>query len=283
MKRLPAVAGQFYPSNPDKLLRMIEWAFGSVGVPKIPEPNISGPRKVRGLMVPHAGYMYSGPTAAKAYQILAEDGAPETFIIIGPNHAGLGGALSIMKEGIWKTPLGEIELDSEIGKIIEENCRLIEDNPVAHKFEHSIEVQIPFLQAIYGDDFRIVPIIMLAQDPQTSRCLGEAISKAISSSGRDAVIIASSDLTHYEPQVEAKRKDHLVLLAIENMNEEDVYRKVVEFDISMCGYGPVMAMIIGSKLLGGKKAVILDYRTSGDVTGDYSAVVGYASAAVYIE
>lgn len=283
MKRPPAVAGQFYPSDPAKLLRMIEWAFRSVGFPEIPKPNFSGLRKIRGLMVPHAGYMYSGPTAAKAYQALAEDGTPETFIIIGPNHAGLGGPVSIMKRGVWETPLGDVELDFEVGTMIEENCELIEEDTVAHRFEHSIEVQIPFLQAIYGDKFRIVPIIMLAQDLQTSKLLGKAISDAVSSSGRDVVIIASSDLTHYEPQIEAKRKDSLVLLALEKMSEDAVYKRVVELNVSMCGYGPVMAMLVSSKSLGGKRAVILDYRTSGDVTGDLSAVVGYASAAVYIE
>ncbi|HIE23086.1 MAG TPA: AmmeMemoRadiSam system protein B [Candidatus Korarchaeota archaeon] len=283
MKRPPAVAGQFYPSNPERLLRMIEWTFNNVGFPEIPKPNFSGPRKIRGLMVPHAGYMYSGPTAAKAYQILAEDGAPETFIIIGPNHVGMGGAISIMKEGVWETPLGEVELDSEIGAMIERSCELVEEDPVAHRFEHSIEVQIPFLQAIYGNKFRIVPIMMLAQDLETSKLLGRAISEAISSSGRDAVIIASSDLTHYEPQVEAKRKDSHVLSAIEKMSENEIYEKVVELNISMCGYGPVMTMIVGTKLLGGRRIVILDYKTSGDVTGDYSAVVGYASAAVYTE
>ncbi len=283
MKRPPAVAGQFYPSDPAKLLRMIEWAFRSVGLPEIPKPNFPGPRKIRGLMVPHAGYMYSGPTAAKAYRALAEDGAPETFIIIGPNHAGLGGPVSIMKRGVWETPLGDVELDFEVGTMIEENCELIEEDVVAHRFEHSIEVQIPFLQAIYGDRFRIVPITMLAQDPQTSKLLGNAISDAVSSSGKDVVIIASSDLTHYEPQIEAKRKDSLVLLALKNMSEDAIYKRVVELNVSMCGYGPVMTMLVSSKSLGGKRAVILDYRTSGDVTGDLSAVVGYASAAVYVE
>lgn len=283
MRRPPVVVGQFYPSDPAKLIRMIEWAFYYIGFSKIPKPNTQGPRKIRGLIVPHAGYMYSGPTAAKAYQALAEDGAPETFIIIGPNHAGLGGAISIMKEGIWETPLGEVEVDSEISAMIRERCELVEENPAAHRFEHSVEVQIPFLQAIYGNKFKIVPIVMLAQDLQSSKRLGEALSDAISASERDVVVVASSDLTHYEPQVEANRKDSLVLSAIEKMDEEDIYRKVIEFSISMCGYGPVIAMIVSSKLLGGKKAVILDYRTSGDITGDYSAVVGYASAAVFTE
>ena len=281
MKRSPAVAGQFYPSDPARLIRMIEWAFKYVGFSGIPEPNIQGPRKIRGLMVPHAGYMYSGPTAARAYQTLAKDGAPETFIIIGPNHVGLGGAISIMKEGVWETPLGEVEIDSEISAMIGEQCELIEENPVAHRFEHSIEVQIPFLQAIYGNRFKIVPIVMLAQDLKTSKRLGEAISSVISATKKNVVVIASSDLTHYEPQVEANRKDSLVLNSIERLDEEDVYRKVVEFGISMCGYGPVITMIVSSKLLGGEKAVILDYRTSGDITGDYSAVVGYASVAVF--
>ena len=283
MKRPPAVAGQFYPSDPAKLLHMIEWAFKSAGFPEIPKPNFLGPRKIKGLMVPHAGYMYSGPTAAKAYQAIAEDGIPETFIIIGPNHVGLGGPISIMKRGVWETPLGGVELDSELGAMIEENCELIKEDAVAHRFEHSIEVQIPFLQAIYGNEFKIVPIIMLAQDLQTSRLLGKAISEVVSLSGRDVVIIASSDLTHYEPQIEAKRKDSFVLLALEKMSEDAVYKRVVELNVSMCGYGPVMAMLVSSKSLGGKKAAILDYRTSGDVTGDLSAVVGYASAAVYIE
>ena len=283
MKRPPAVAGQFYPIDPAKLISMIEWAFKSTGSPSIPKPNLSGPRKIKGLMVPHAGYMYSGPTAAKAYQTLAEDGAPETFIIIGPNHTGLGGPISLMKKGVWETPLGEVEIDSEISTLIGERCELAEEDFVSHRFEHSIEVQIPFLQAIYGENFRIVPIIMLAQDLQSSRLLGRAILDAVTSSKKDAVIIASSDLTHYEPQIEARRKDSFVLHALESMSEEAVYKRVVELNISMCGYGPVMTMLIGSKLLGGKRVVILDYRTSGDVTGDFSAVVGYASAAVYSE
>ncbi len=218
--------------------------------------------------------MYSGPVAAHGYCKLAEDGTPNVFVILGPNHTGLGSGISIYPfEGIWRTPLGNVEVDSQTCKKIVEASDLIDIDERAHSYEHSIEVQIPFLQYLYGSP-RIVPICMLMQDLETSRELGEALATALKNI--DAVIIASTDLNHYEPHERTIRKDRLVIDAILKMDEEALF-KAVDEGVSMCGPGPVATMIVALKTLGNIKTTLLSHRTSGDITGDYSAVVGYAS------
>ncbi len=275
--RTPAVAGMFYESNPEDLKHRIEWCFKhKLGPGSIPEVK-EGPRKIIGLICPHAGYMYSGPVAAWSYKALAEDGRPECFIILGPNHTGYGATISIMTEGKWSTPLGEAEIDSSIAKRILEYSKIAEEDDYAHLSEHSIEVQLPFLQYLYGD-VNFVPICMMLQTYDIALELGEAISKAVAD--KDVVIIASTDFTHYEPHSSAYEKDNAVIECIVNLDAKKMIDLVYRRGISMCGPGPVATTIIASKMLGATKAIKMKYATSGDITGDYYSVVGYASIAI---
>jgi AmmeMemoRadiSam system protein B len=273
--RLPSQAGAFYAGKAESLKRQIEECFlHELGPGKIPTV-VRGPRRIIGLICPHAGYMYSGPVAAHAYYKLALDGKPDIIVLFGPNHTGYGSALAIMNEGFWRTPLGDVEVDSETANKIVKEARIVDVDDSAHRHEHSIEVQLPFLQYLFGSEFKIVPICFLMQDLPSARDVGQAVAKVLS--GKNALIIASSDMTHYEPQKSAEKKDRLALQAVEAMDEERFYSVIEEQRITACGYGPIMALITASKALGAKEAKLLCYRTSGDVIGDYSAVVGYAA------
>ena len=277
MIRKPAVAGLFYESNPESLKERINWCYKhQLGPGKIPD-HIGNKRTIRGLMAPHAGYQYSGPVAAHSYLKLAEDGFPETVVIICPNHTGQGSGVSIMTEGAWQTPLGNVQIDEEFAKKLISHHTLLDDNPVAHLQEHSCEVQLPFLQ-YNNPDFQIVPICMWMQDIETATELGQAIAETSHEIGRDIVAIASTDFTHYKPQEVAKYQDEKVLEAIKALDEKLLMNMVAELNVTMCGYGPVATAMVASKAMGAKISEILKYATSGDATGDYSSVVGYASA-----
>jgi AmmeMemoRadiSam system protein B len=274
--RRPSQAGAFYEGNAESLKRQIENCFlHKLGPGKIPEVAKAGPRQVVGLVCPHAGYMFSGPVAAHAYYKLALDGKPDVVVIFSPNHTGYGSALAVMNEGVWRTPLGDVEVDDETANQIVHESRIIDVDELAHRFEHSIEVQLPFLQYLYGSEFKIVPICFLMQDLPSARDVGQAVAKVLA--GKNSVIIASSDMTHYEPQERATEKDRLALEAVEAMDEAKFYSIVEAQRITACGYGPIAALITAAKILGTKEAKVLSYKTSGDVTGDYSSVVGYAA------
>jgi MEMO1 family protein len=274
--RRPYVAGSFYPRDPRRLKADIESSFThKLGPGRLPGKG-EKPRTITALVCPHAGYMYSGHVAAYSYLALSEEKAPETAVILCPNHTGLGSAVSLMGEGSWETPLGRLKIDEELSRAIFKASGMIDMDETAHTYEHSIEVQLPFLQYLYGSDISIVPICMGFQDLETSRNVGEAIAEA--AKGRNAIIIASTDMTHQEPQASATRKDRLVLDAVEKLDEEGVQEAVRKNHMTMCGYGPVSAAIVASKLLHADRAEILSYHTSGDITGDLGAVVGYASA-----
>lgn len=276
--RYPAVAGSWYAGSAFSLQKQIEQLFmHGLGPGSIPSVVDDGPRKLVGLVVPHAGYMASGPIAAHAYHHLAKDGKPDVVVIFGPNHTGHGSALSIMNEGAWRTPLGDVEIDSETGEKILRAASIVDVDDRAHLYEHSIELQLPFLQYLYGSGFKFVPICFMIQDPKSSHEVGKAVASALK--GRVGLVIGSSDLTHYEPQKSAEKKDGLAVDAALDMNEEKYYHIVESYGISTCGYGPVIAAITAAKKLGAKKAELLKYGTSGDVLGDRSAVVGYASIA----
>jgi len=277
--RSPCQAGAFYAGTKSSLTKQIENSFlHKFGPGKLPEVNRKGKRNVMALVCPHAGYMYSGPVAANSYYALARDGIPSTCVILGPNHTGMGSGVSIMVEGAWETPLGVSQIDTETAKKILQQTKIIDIDESAHRIEHSIEVQLPFLQYIYGLNLKFVPICMMMQDLTTSCEVGEAVSDALS--GLDAVVIASSDMTHYESHASASKKDQLAIESITSLDEESLQRVVESESISMCGYGPVTAAIRAAKLLGAKNASLLAYKTSGDVTEDTSAVVGYASIAM---
>lgn len=277
--RYPAVAGSWYSGTQRGLRAQIGECFThELGPGKIPKVTGDGPRKIVGLVCPHAGYVYSGPVAAYSYYNLALDGKPEIVVLLGPNHRGYGSALAIMNEGVWRTPLGDVEIDTETANQIVQGSRIIDIDESAHGPEHSLEMQLPFLQYLYGQTFRLVPICFLMQDLETGREVGQAVAKALL--GKNAVVIASTDMTHYEPQKTAEVKDKKALDAVLKLDEGQLYSVIESYGISMCGYGPTIAMIAAAKALGAKEAQLLCYKTSGDVTGDYSAVVGYASVSI---
>jgi len=274
--RRPTQAGAFYEGDAESLKRQVEDCFlHELGPRKIPVVVKTGLRNVIGLVCPHAGYMFSGPVAAHAYYRLALDGKPDIAVVFGPNHTGYGSALAVMNEGFWRTPLGDVEVDSETANRIVRESRVVDVDDSSHRFEHSIEVQLPFLQYLYGSEFKIVPICFLMQDVSSAREVGQAVAKVLA--GKKAVIIASSDMTHYEPQENAAKKDKLALEAVEAMDETKFNSIIETHRISTCGYGPVTALITAAKILGAKEAKLLCYKTSGDITGDYSSVVGYAA------
>jgi len=274
--RHPSQAGAFYAGTVQSLKAQIEGCFTHrFGPGKLPKVVKDGLRNVVGLICPHAGYMYSGPVAAHAYYSLAVDGKPDVVVIFGPNHTGRGSALALMSEGVWRTPLGDVEIDTLTAKQIVDESRIVDVDDSAHTFEHSIEVQLPFLQYLYGSTFKFVPICFLMQDLESSREVGRAVAKALS--GKNSLIIASTDMTHYEPHEQAQRKDKMAIDAVAKMDEELYYSTVESQNISTCGYGPTVAVITAAKLLGAKRAQLLCYKTSGDVISDFSSVVGYAS------
>jgi len=276
-KRLPAQAGTFYPDTEGALRNQIQQSFlhrlGPRAIPTIPQTRN---QNLLGLIVPHAGYKYSGPVAAHSYYKLASAGILESIIILGPNHTGLGSGVSIMTEGEWSTPLGDVPVDADLAREIADSSDLVDVEDEAHRNEHSIEVQLPFLQFIYPRRFKFVPICMMLQDLKTSVEVGEAISKAAEKHG--AAVLASSDWTHYEPQEEAQSKDKQAIGAALQLNEKKFQEIIEERPVSACGYGPVTAMIHAAKLRGVRSGNLLSYQTSGDVTGDKSSVVGYAAA-----
>jgi AmmeMemoRadiSam system protein B len=218
--------------------------------------------------------MYSGPVAANGFHFIAEEGQPETVIVIGPNHTGYGSGASIIVEGAWRTPLGDIKINSHLASTIQRNTKFLDIDHSAHRYEHSIEVQLPFLQYVY-DQFRLVPICMQMQDLGVSYDLGMAIADAIKD--LNVLIIASTDFSHYEPQQIAASKDGKAIAAITNLDEKALHNIIQTHQVSMCGYGPVSAAIVVAKQLGATTGRLLQYKTSGDITGDYSQVVGYAS------
>ena len=276
--RHPAVAGSWYAGSPAGLRTQIEKCFThELGPSELPKVVEEGPRNLVGLVCPHAGYMYSGPVAAHAYYRLAGDGKPDTIVIFSPNHTGRGSALAVMNEGVWRTPLGDVEIDSEIADRISSESRIVDVDDRAHAYEHSIELQLPFLQYLYSSAFKLVPISFLMQDLESSRDVGQATAKALS--GKNALVIASTDMTHYEPQKRANEKDKMAIDAAIKMDEKQYYSTVESLAISTCGYGPTIAAIVAAKALGAQKAQLLCYKTSGDITGDFSGVVGYASIA----
>jgi len=276
--RSPAVAGSWYAGTSAGLRAQIEQCFThKFGPGKPSRVAEEGPRSLVGLVCPHAGYVYSGPVAAHAYYKLAADGKPDVIVIFSPNHTGRGSALAVMNEGAWRTPLGDVEIDAQTADQILRESRIIDVDDRAHAYEHSIELQLPFLQYLYGSAFKFVPICFLMQDLESSREVGEAVAKALS--GKNALVIASTDMTHYEPQESAERKDKIAINAAIKMDEEQYYSAVESYAISTCGYGPTIAAITAAKALDAKKAQLLCYKTSGDITGDFSAVVGYASMA----
>ena len=275
--RRPTVAGQFYEGDAEALRAQIKNCFlQEIGPKKLPTVNLQiHPRNIVGMICPHAGYMYSGPVAASAFYELASDGKPDTVVLMGPNHTGYGSALSLMREGVWRTPLGDVEIDTEMANEISHETRFIDVDELAHRYEHSIEVQLPFLQFLYGDAFKIVPICFLMQDYDSAVEVGKALVEVLEPT--NTVVIASSDMTHYESAETAAARDQAALKAVTDMDAKRFYETVETQNITACGYAPITALITYAKGINAKEAKLLSYHNSGDITGDYSSVVGYAA------
>ena len=289
--RKPAVAGQFYDGNKTSLKQTIKGCFlEERGPGSLPEITKGG-KNIRGIVVPHAGYIYSGAIAAHSYYHLAKNGFADTFIILGPNHTGMGSGVAVMTEGTWLTPLGEIPINESLSKQLWKG--IIDNDENAHLYEHSIEVQLPFLQYIADDrTFDFVPICMAMQDYDTSKEVGNIIADAVKNTNGKVVIIASSDFSHVgfnymstppeNMRVDeyAKKQDQLAIERILEMDAEGLINTVHEHNITMCGYGPVAVMLIAAKKLGGTKAELLKYGTSYEVHPSTSCV-GYGAIMVY--
>ncbi|MBU4311029.1 AmmeMemoRadiSam system protein B [bacterium] len=266
MIRKAVVAGQFYDGTKESLKEQVKKYIGEKAKKE----------KVIGALAPHAGFMFSGEVAGAVYSRII---LPETFVILGPNHTGAGDPCAIMTKGSWQTPLGEVEIDSDLACKILANSKSLKEDERAHSYEHSIEVQLPFLQYL-GKDFKFVPICLSHLDLETCRDIGKAIAKPIKEGKKKVVIVASSDLTHYEPQEEANKKDKIALDAIVKLDPEELFNKIEELRISMCGVIPTSIMLMASKELGATKGELVKYMTSGDVIGDYRQVVGYGGALI---
>jgi AmmeMemoRadiSam system protein B len=301
--RSPYVAGQFYSGNREGLKEQVEECFQSdIGPGELPSRG-DAKRDIIGCVVPHAGYMYSGPVAAHVYNEFAKQAVPETIVIMGFSHRGFGGLAALSNED-WETPLGVVKTDKETVEELSKDCKLIDIDETAHIKEHSLEVQLPFLQYIY-DDFKIVPLSLhyAASD------IVDEISECLSKIEKDFLVIASSDFTHQETQESATKKDKKAISHILNMEEKRFLQTIYEHQetqesatkkdkkaishilnmeekrflqtiyedkISVCGYVPIATCIATTKKLGAKRAELLKYSTSGDVTGDHHQVVGYA-------
>lgn len=267
--RNPVVAGQFYPGRKEELAKAVNGLL----------PERTKKKNAIGAVSPHAGYIYSGGVAAETLSAIIPK---STYIIIGPNHTGLGLPFSISKADSWRTPLGEVNIDRAMREAMLGRSSLIKADDAAHEAEHSIEVQLPFLQVLAGN-FQFVPIVVAAEGYDLYKTAGADIAGAIRELGRekDTVIIASSDMTHYEPEDAARVKDKAAIDAILRLDEAALTDAVTGLNISMCGYGPVCVMLAAVKELKAKQAKLINYRTSGDASGDYSSVVGYAGIIIY--
>ena len=274
--RSPAVAGIFYPSAARELNQVIELCFKEqrFGPGHLPAGKEFNQRRIYGIVSPHAGYTYSGAVAANGYYETSSMNF-DRVVMIGPNHYGIGTGLATVRTGIWETPLGQVEIDSELASKIAENSDILDFDDLAHSRDHCLEVQLPFIQYIKRNQFKIVPIIMIMQDRVTALEIGESI--AFSTRNLNTLLIASSDFTHYEPNDEAHRKDHELIKAILSLDISIFYTTLERLNVSACGYGAIASIMTAAKALGATKGELLRYATSGDVIGDTNNVVGYAS------
>lgn len=270
MKRRPAASGRFYPGSEFSLRKQIERYI------------VAKPRaKAVAVVAPHAGYDFSGRTAGAVF---SEVEIPDTAIILGPNHWGAGSDFAIMSRGSWDTPLGEVAIDSDLAAALKESCDLLEEDAAAHESEHSLEVEVPFLQYV-NPKVRIVPIAIAAHEEEMLEALGKALGETVKNAGREILIVASTDMSHTERsnperQEEVRKRDMMAIDAILELDAGKLLRAVREEHITMCGFAPVAAAITAARVLGATKARLLSYTTSHDTTGDYSYVVGYAGIVI---
>jgi len=266
MSRQPAVAGRFYPDDPQALLEEVKRHLHD------------GSQKTAalGIVAPHAGFMYSGDVAGSVYERID---IPERIVLIGPNHTGLGRPLSIMSEGAWSMPMGDVEIDTELAQSIKKHLPEISEDAEAHRAEHSLETQLPFLQ-YFRKEFRFVPICLTRTGLKTCEKLGHALASAIREVEGPVLIVASSDMTHYESHASASDKDKKAIERILKLDAAGLHNTVREHHITMCGVNPVTIMLTAARDLGAKQAALSRYMTSGEISGDMDYVVGYAGMIV---
>ncbi|MFH1776288.1 MAG: AmmeMemoRadiSam system protein B [Candidatus Omnitrophota bacterium] len=264
--REPVVSGQFYPGTKSALARQLETLI----------PKQSEKRDILGAVVPHAGYIYSGTVAGSVYAALSPG---KTYILLGPNHTGAGYGFSIINCGTWSTPLGKVKINNKLATALIDRYPKFKVDEQAHAYEHSIEVQLPFLQYI-AKDFDFVPVVLSTAQINEYEMCGEHIAGAIKDYGKDVVILASSDFTHYESDAQARYKDQLAIDAILQLDEQRLLNNIQQYNITMCGWAPIIVMLVCCKKLGAKSAKLIKYQTSGDTSGDYTSVVGYAGIIV---
>jgi AmmeMemoRadiSam system protein B len=273
--RSPYYAGSFYPKHTCDLIELLHFCFNK---------SIFGPKKkqiintkIFGIIVPHGAYIFSGAISANAFFEIASLNI-DTFILIGPDHHGIGKRISVTTEGYWQTPLGDVLIDNTITNDLKRSCDFIEEDNIVHQIEHSLEIQVPFIQYSFGNSFTIVPLLLRDQDIETSMLLGNLIAKY--SARKNVMIIASSCLTHYESNSSVQKKDFQMIKSIESLNIESFYQSLMNLKASVCGYGAIASLMRAVQIFGSKKGELLRYATSGDVTSDNkNTVVGYASIA----
>jgi AmmeMemoRadiSam system protein B len=276
--RTPAVAGRFYPSRADELLRDVRRCTSSADADST---GASGRIAAVGCVAPHAGYIYSGGVAGAVYARLE---IPEHCVILCPNHTGRGRPLAIMADTTWQTPLGEVAADAEIAGRLLRLFPALQEDSAAHRGEHAIEVQLPFLQA-QQPELNIIPIAIGTSDFDVLRGLGEALADVIArlqeeNQDEKVLIVASSDMNHYESDAITRVKDRKAIARVLAMDARGLWEVVMNEDISMCGFGATVVMLTAAKLLGASAATLVRYATSGEVSGDYESVVGYAGIVV---
>ena len=266
--RHPVVAGRFYPGNPEDLRAEAQQYL-------TPSDSIPPVRAV-GCMAPHAGYMYSGHVAGAVF---ARIEIPRLCVVLCPNHTGMGHALAIMSEGAWETPLGEVPIDGDFAHALQHRFSALQEDSAAHRAEHAAEVELPFLQ-MRQPELRFVPIALGTGQFEALEQLGNTLSDVIAMQKDPVLIVASSDMNHYEPDPVTRAKDHRAIERILTLDPRGLFDVVTQQKISMCGFGPAVAMLTAARRLGAKSAELVKYATSGDVSGDREMVVGYAGVVV---
>ncbi|MDG6913848.1 MAG: AmmeMemoRadiSam system protein B [Nitrososphaerota archaeon] len=273
--RKPAVSGQFYPSDPAELSRLIDECYvHRLGPGRLP-PAPPTEADIVAVVSPHAGYIYSGPVAAHSYYHVSSLRRPDLAVVVAPNHYGVGSGVATFDEGGWDTPLGRMPVDGHAAAELVELAGIVSVDPGAHRLEHSLEVQLPFLQRIYGDTLPLLPISLLFQDIGTAETIASALTKLLK--GKRAVLVASSDLTHYEAQAAAKEKDMALLREVLKMDVDGFYSTLEGLNVTACGYGAIATVMLTAKAMGLTRTELLKYATSGDTSGDNVQVVGYGA------
>ena len=266
MKRQPLVANQFYPEDPFFLLNALKELV----------PQVKHKEKVIAAVSPHAGYIYSGATAGKT---LGRIIIPEDVIILGPNHHGRGESIALMASGTWQMPLGDVPINSKLAELVLNNSNLINDDEIAHRFEHSLEVQVPFLQYLQKN-LTITPLVISRISFDQCQELGLALARAINQYAKPVLILASTDMTHYESRETAGRQDQLAIDRILALDAQGLYETVLGQGITMCGVIPTTITLIAAQALGATRAELVQYTDSGEASGDTSQVVGYAGLTI---